>query len=146
MIGLNTKHNDSCLAEDPCGKGPQGHGEPPRKVTAATRHGRRSWNGGYAASSRFARRSKPSLREGGSRKPRPLGRGTFIPGGGHFRKQSRQSTGFPGVGRNGTCVGAPHCVHVASCISRFPLPPRPPPPPPPPLRLWATPAFLASRQ
>jgi hypothetical protein len=33
-------------------------------------------------------------------------------------KQSRQYTGFPGVGRNGTCVGVPHDEQVASWNSR----------------------------
>ena len=33
-------------------------------------------------------------------------------------KQSRQYTGLPGVGRNGTCVGVPHEVQTASWNSR----------------------------
>jgi hypothetical protein len=33
-------------------------------------------------------------------------------------KQSRQYTGFPGVGRNGTCVGVPHVEQTASWNSR----------------------------
>jgi len=34
-------------------------------------------------------------------------------------KQSRQYTGLPGVGRNGTCVGVPHAEQTASWNSRI---------------------------
>ena len=96
-------------------------------------------------------------REGRKRKPRPRGtkssvpkqclrtRRTSVPRHGsrrlvapglppyYRRKQFWHSTGRPGVGRNGTCVDVPHCVHFASCISRGPrsLPKLRPPPPPP---------------
>jgi hypothetical protein len=63
---------------------------------------------------------------------RPAGR---PPPPARFWKHSRQYTGLPAVGRNGTCVSFPHSAHTAGNSARPPVSEPADPPPLPPFRV-----------